>query len=49
MSFYSRVFFGTYRMFRCYTAAQIAPASLVSFCCRRTNGFTYCSTVIFTP
>ncbi len=42
MSCCSRVFFATNRMFRCCTAVQIASASLLSFFCRRTNGFTYC-------
>jgi DDE superfamily endonuclease len=39
------VFFGTNRMFRCCTAVQIASASLLSFFCRRTNGFTYCEAI----
>ena len=29
-------------------AVQIASASLPSFFCRRTNGFTYCGLMIFT-
>jgi len=40
MSCCSRLLFGMNRMLRCCTAVQIAPASLRSFFCRRTNGFT---------
>ena len=48
MSCCSRFFFGTNRMFRCWTAVQIASASFESFFCLRTKGFTYCGAMIFT-
>jgi hypothetical protein len=41
MSCCPSVLFGTDRMFRCCMAVQVTSASLVSFFCRRTNGFTY--------
>lgn len=40
------VFSGTNRMFGCRSAVQIASASLESFFCRRTNGFTYWGAMI---